>query len=91
MEPGPAGSSCPLFVTLGKLPKGLQNHRNSIRFIDKSEEAKSLFELGIFSIAEGMRNHWFAQGFGVENAENSFHLSRKNKCQMDGVLLLSTF
>ena len=41
MEPGPAGSLCPLFVTLGKCPKGLQNDQETVTFIDKSANVDS--------------------------------------------------
>ena len=60
--PGPV---CPpsvrSFVTRKKGPKGLQNHWNSIRFIDKSEQAKSLPE----ALDSSSAKRRFKSGFGT--------------------------
>ena len=71
--PGPAGPVCPLFVTLGKCPKGLQNHQSSIRFFTKSEHAKSLFVLLDWRLAKCQ----LKVGFGI-TSRKIFFQKRKN-------------
>ena len=68
-------------VTRKKVPKGPH-----IGFSTKSEHVKSLLEGPEFGIAKFTRKHGFAQSFGLEDAGNSFHLSRKNKDHVDEFL-----
>ena len=77
---GRAGPACPpsvrpsvrAYVTRQKGPKRTSNSLKFHWVFTKSEKVKILLNLHISALAKCPRNHWFAQGFGVEEAEKPF-------------------
>ena len=91
VEPGPAGSFCPLCVTLEKGPKGLQNDQETCTAVVKRAKVKSYQVLLESRQAKCPLESEFAQGFRMFFHQNGFHLASFLATQNEKKGSFSTF